>query len=170
MFVTPRHAASLAFLLLALLADGAKAKALFRRSKAQHSLGKVEVAYADISEAKKIDPSDKAVQAHYSLVYKQYRDIKKQEHEAAKTLWKGKLSEPTAETASTGGNGNGDGNGGGGAGEAKGGSQRRAGAGEGAGAAQAVSLPPSFFASIWDNVIGRFFGSVWKALFGRSGG
>lgn len=71
--------------------DGAKAKALFRRSKAYHALGKVEEAYSDIVDAKKIDQSDKAVVAHHSVVAKVYKELKKQEHEAAKTLWKGKL-------------------------------------------------------------------------------
>lgn len=78
---------------------------LFRRSKAKHSLGKIEEAYSDISEAKKIDEGDKAIQAHYNVVVKLYRDIKKQELEAQKTLWKGKLDnsvkkEDTAEKSS----------------------------------------------------------------------
>ena len=86
-------ARSLVLLCLCLVSetDGAKAKALFRRSKAYHALGKVEEAYSDIVDAKKIDQSDKAVVAHHSVVAKVYKELKKQEHEAAKTLWKGKL-------------------------------------------------------------------------------
>ena len=78
-------------------AEGAKAKALFRRSKAYHHEGKLEAAYSDICDAKKIDSSDKAVVAQYSAVAKEYKELKKQEHEAAKTLWKGKLQEKPAE-------------------------------------------------------------------------
>jgi len=153
----------------------AKAKALFRRSKAHYSLGKVEDAYADISEAKKIDPRDKAVQSHYALVYKEYRDIKKQEHEAAKTLWQGKLSEPTqgeAEAATLAGPGSRSGmlNGGDGGDGAKGGQQQQQQQEEEGGREGAVALPPSFFASLWNNVFGRIFGSVWSVLFGRARG
>ena len=54
-----------------LLKDASKAKVLFRRSKAYHSLGKIEEAYLDISQAKRLDQNeDKAIQSHYRIVLK----------------------------------------------------------------------------------------------------
>ena len=104
MVLTNAH--TLAHTLFVLLAAGAKAKVLFRRSKAFDEMGKVEDAFEDITGAKEtLDNKglvkDKAVEAHYGVVHKKYRELKKREHEAAKTLWKGKLGgEPNATTSS----------------------------------------------------------------------
>lgn len=71
----------------------ARTKAFFRRSKAHDALGNVEAAFEDIHQAKaSMDgPGDAAVRAHYAVVVKKYKALKKEEHIAAKALWQGKL-------------------------------------------------------------------------------
>jgi len=71
--------------------DVAKAKILFRRGKAYDALGEVEKAYQDILKAKTYEPKDKAIQAYFVDVLRNYKRLKLQEHEAAKSLWQGKL-------------------------------------------------------------------------------
>lgn len=75
------------------LLDAPKAKALFRRSKAYHTLGKIEEAYEDIAEAKKIDKNDdKAIQSHYKIVLKIHKERIAKLREAQKKLYLGKLT------------------------------------------------------------------------------
>jgi len=73
--------------------EGAKARALFRRSKAYHAMGKVEEAHADVAEAAREAPGDKVVQQHLQVVGREFRELKKKEREAARTLWQGKLKQ-----------------------------------------------------------------------------
>jgi len=51
----------------------------------------VEKAYQDILKAKTYEPKDKAIQAYFVDVLRNYKRLKLQEHEAAKSLWQGKL-------------------------------------------------------------------------------
>jgi tetratricopeptide (TPR) repeat protein len=75
------------------LKDAAKAKALFRRSKAYHTLGKIEEAYEDITEAKKIDQNeDKAIQMHHKVVFRILKERVAKLREAQKKMYLGKLT------------------------------------------------------------------------------
>ena len=75
------------------MVDAAKAKALFRRSKAYHALGKIEEAYEDITEAKKLDRNeDKAIQVHHKMVLRIHRERVAKLREAQKKMYLGKLT------------------------------------------------------------------------------
>jgi len=56
-------------------------------------MGKVEEAHADVAEAAREAPGDKAVQQHLQVVGREFRELKKKEREAARTLWQGKLKQ-----------------------------------------------------------------------------